>query len=66
MESTKLPQKTSQLPILKKKKKRETGRERGKNAPAVFALAQKVNFSSFRNLELIKVTKTNMINYYFL
>lgn len=65
MESTKLPQKTSQLPILKKKK-RETGRERGKNAPAVFALAQKVNFSSFRNLELIKVTKTNMINYYFL
>lgn len=66
MESTKLPQKTSQPPILKKKKKRETGRERGKNAPAVFALAQKVNFSSFRNLELIKVTKTNMINYYFL
>lgn len=65
MESTKLPQKTSQPPILKKKK-RETGRERGKNAPAVFALAQKVNFSSFRNLELIKVTKTNMINYYFL
>lgn len=65
MESTKLPQKTSQPPILKKKKK-ETGRERGKNAPAVFALAQKVNFSSFRNLELIKVTKTNMINYYFL
>lgn len=64
MESTKLPQKTSQPPILKKK--RETGRERGKNAPAVFALAQKVNFSSFRNLELIKVTKTNMINYYFL
>lgn len=66
MESTKLPQKTSQPPILKKKKKKETGRERGKNAPAVFALAQKVNFSSFRNLELIKVTKTNMINYYFL
>lgn len=65
MESTKLPQKTSQPPILKKKE-RETGRERGKNAPAVFALAQKVNFSSFRNLELIKVTKTNMINYYFL
>lgn len=66
MESTKLPQKTSQPPILKKKE-RETGRERGKNAPAVFALAQKVNFSSFRNLELIKVTKKkNMINYYFL
>lgn len=66
MESTKLPQKTFQPPILKKKKKGQTGRERGKNAPALFALAQKVNFSSFRNLELIKVTKTNMINYYFL